>query len=373
MRSDSGEAGIRGWGSFVKLQIARTILLAAWGLQLSNPVVGSEANVQPNDSFADVLTTIGEYHGAKALSGGLTAFLADWPKSDDFKRFKASVPQIRLGDKDWYIIETDIPATEDELEAWYTAHALDQPATATIGISDSQTSEMARWIKSEAQLQPQDKFKSVLERLVERTQLIIDGKPGPNGSTLVSTWQTTITYCILRRNISVTSYSTIQHALTEACNDWEMTCNVKFEHWVELDDCKTADEARTRGAKFCVQYVPTQVQAYVAYSFYPYMPPERRILYVYPSLFKTSWNRKGVFRHELGHILGFRHEKLVGQPAKDCATSRENYQNTIRLVPEEDLESVMVIPCSGIGNGEFTISDRDRIGAQKTYPFRVLP
>ncbi|UTW61819.1 hypothetical protein KFE98_17670 [bacterium SCSIO 12741] len=69
-------------------------------------------------------------------------------------------------------------------------------------------------------------------------------------------------------------------------------------------------------------------------------------------------------RHELGHVLGFRHEHIrSGAPAK-CPN--ENTSGTINLT-QYDPRSVMHYFCGQVGSKDLSFTDVDVRGAQKVY------
>ena len=63
---------------------------------------------------------------------------------------------------------------------------------------------------------------------------------------------------------------------------------------------------------FTVRHVDAGGQ-FIAAAFFPTYPPLRRRVLIDPSYFADdlSFDRVGVLRHELGHVLGFRHEHIV--------------------------------------------------------------
>ena len=79
----------------------------------------------------------------------------------------------------------------------------------------------------------------------------------------------------------------------------------------------------------------------------------------------------GVFRHELGHVLGFRHEQIRLASAKDCGD--EKFGLAKPLTPY-DSKSVMHYLCGNGGDKNLRITEVDRFGAQRVYglPFHEV-
>lgn len=85
---------------------------------------------------------------------------------------------------------------------------------------------------------------------------------------------------------------------------------------------------------------------------------------------------RGVLQHELGHILGFRHEHPWAPEGGGCSETRSVPRNDLgarRLTDEYDpdgwdRESVMQYPaCAGDAGEDFTLSELDRAGARVAY------
>jgi hypothetical protein len=76
------------------------------------------------------------------------------------------------------------------------------------------------------------------------------------------------------------------------------------------------------------------------------------------------FNRVGVLRHELGHVLGFRHEHIRSEAPAACPG--EPLFGTTPLT-EYDPRSVMHYFCGNVGSDDLDITEVDREGARKLY------
>lgn len=85
---------------------------------------------------------------------------------------------------------------------------------------------------------------------------------------------------------------------------------------------------------------------------------------------------RGVLQHELGHILGFRHEHPWAPEGGGCSEERSLLRNDLggrRLTDEYDSDgwdrdSVMQYPaCAGQPGKDFALSELDRAGARVAY------
>jgi serralysin len=85
---------------------------------------------------------------------------------------------------------------------------------------------------------------------------------------------------------------------------------------------------------------------------------------------------RGVLQHELGHILGFRHEHPWAPQGGGCSEERSVPRNDLgarRLTDEYDSDdwdrdSVMQYPaCAGQAGEDFALSELDRAGARVAY------
>jgi hypothetical protein len=170
-----------------------------------------------------------------------------------------------------------------------------------------------------------------------------------------------LSYCVLRSTFSNDSeYRMVRENMTKATRDWEQTCGVQFEYKQALDNSPTTTPP---GVLFTVRGIDAGGR-FIAAAFFPTDPQNRRRMLIDPSYFTTSFDQVGVLRHELGHVLGFRHEHIrSGAPA---ACPGESLEGTINLT-DYDPQSVMHYFCGGVGSQELTITEVDKEGARKVY------
>ena len=155
-------------------------------------------------------------------------------------------------------------------------------------------------------------------------------------------------------------YETVVAAMRDATAAWERTCGVRFEHKADLDDRAGIDPA---GAVFAVRAIDAG-GVFIASAFFPNDPINRRRVLIDPSFFTTSFDRTGVLRHELGHVLGFRHEHIHKNAPPTCPDEPDF---DAQYLTEYDPQSVMHYFCGEVGSRDLKITDIDRVGAQQIY------
>jgi len=172
-----------------------------------------------------------------------------------------------------------------------------------------------------------------------------------------------LTYCVLSHTFpKVEWYQQAVYNMEQATADWEGTCGVEFEYRREVDE---SDELRPPEVLFPVRFIDAGGQ-FIAAAFFPNDPLSRRRLLIDPSAFSETlrFNPVGVLRHELGHVLGFRHEHIRESAPPICPD--EDPTGTLDLTAY-DPQSVMHYFCGGVGSRELAITDLDRTGSQKVY------
>ena len=172
---------------------------------------------------------------------------------------------------------------------------------------------------------------------------------------------TVLTYRVVRASFATEQeYRTVVDNMIAATREWEMTCGVNFQHKKELDGKRGVGR---EGCLFVVYKFDAGGKV-IASAFFPSDPRERRHVLVDGSYFTTGFDKVGVFRHELGHVLGFRHEHVRNEAPAACPN--EPLWDAQPL-GKYDPKSVMHYFCGEVGSRELKISDLDRKGAQLIY------
>jgi hypothetical protein len=161
-----------------------------------------------------------------------------------------------------------------------------------------------------------------------------------------------VTYTVDRASFDDPSvYAAAVMALAQGGAAWVAACPVKcalsFSHSTAED--ASPIEGRTT---FIVRYV-RDASPFIAVGFFPNDPVGARYLYVFPRFKTTSYDRSGVMRHEIGHVLGYRHEQVRG--IKGCAQEDDDW----RPVGKYDPGSAMHYYCGGGGTMLLALSSED--------------
>ncbi len=165
-----------------------------------------------------------------------------------------------------------------------------------------------------------------------------------------------LTYCISTATFGENAQA-VTDAMAGATADWEGIAGVHFTN-VPNVACSVAS-----GNTFAVRLVYDG--SFLARAFFPSSPWYQREVQVDASSFGATgpYTLRGILRHELGHVLGFRHEHTRPESGK-CFED-----NNWRPLTAYDASSVMHYPqCNGANQGDLVFTDLDRAGARALYP-----
>jgi hypothetical protein len=187
-------------------------------------------------------------------------------------------------------------------------------------------------------------------------QLIVN-RVGSADDKWTATQRKNLSYCV--SNTFGTRKAQVVQLMAAAAASWEAVADVKFVYVPAQDGSCTASN---QNVLFDVR--PSTSGSYLARAFFPSTGRSGRNVIIDNSSFgDPSVSAEGVVRHELGHVLGFRHEHT----RPEAGTCFED--NAWRALTSYDRASIMHYPhCNGVGDwSNKPLSALDKQGVAALY------
>jgi hypothetical protein len=259
-------------------------------------------------------------------------------ESDLFTHLKNRLRKVTIDAQTFYVAEGDTLMDEDQLGIYAVNRQSLEDAQRAAALADSAGLGTERLMQTRGLI------------AIKQNGKIVRWKP-----------DTVLTYRVVKNTFpDENNYDFVVQQMAAATRDWQATCGVAFKHMPELDD---RNGVQPEGALFSVREIDAGGN-FIASAFFPNDPKDRRRMLIDPSYYTTSFDKVGVLRHELGHVLGFRHEHIHKNAPPVCP--HEDDWETEYLT-QYDPQSVMHYFCGNVGTRDLRITDLDRTGARQVY------
>lgn len=169
-------------------------------------------------------------------------------------------------------------------------------------------------------------------------------------------------YCVYRPTFnSDEEYQTVVANMRIATAEWSAMCGVRFRY----RDDKDRDANLQLGDVLFPVVRQDGGENTLAMAFFPNETDvQRRIVWIFDGYYGDSFNKVGILRHELGHVLGFRHEHI--RPEAPDYFGQESTDDTLNLT-DYDPKSVMHYVAREVGDPQLLFTEADKEGSLKVY------
>lgn len=250
------------------------------------------------------------------------------------QELKKNLPQMVIGGTNYYFVEGDRRINDDQLLLY----------AADLNL------QYVKW--RTLQSQPESVRKMLATRM--DTQLVSETEGGK-----IVRWKpgSELTYCVMKHSfggdpVGIQRYQAVVRELRNATSAWSSIANTsvpKFVHKSELDSSSPLQAPP--GVTFAVWSIDLPGEI-IASAFFPNAPQSDWNILIDPEAYfgeGLQFDRVGVLRHELGHVLGFRHEHPRSEAPLVCQTI-EVFDKQVIPLGEYDPVSIMHYFCRGFNN-----------------------
>ena len=258
---------------------------------------------------------------AKLSRADYDPVIADPENDDAFRQLLDKLPKVVAGEppgRSYYVLEGDLLLTERQVRDTFRRYSNEsRPASPT----------------------------GELKVMTQNGQLVF----WPSGHRHLTYSIDTVSFTPGERQIVAADLMAAARSWVDACP----TCAISFS---QVDASGTEPTFRVVKS--------ADLGGLVALSFFPNDPPDMRLVRITPLYFQLgagSFSPIGVLRHELGHVLGYRHEHIADVPG--CANEDDQW----RALTGYDNKSVMHYFCGGGGTMALDLTAADIAGHAALY------